>query len=106
MTSALRRGIVSLLLIATFLDFDPASFLFLGSLTSEAEARVGRPATPGSVAGVARRTTRRTVRRTARYVAALPGGCAQATMYGVVVWNCAGVYYQPYNGQYVIVVFD
>ncbi|AMN44782.1 hypothetical protein RHPLAN_63760 [Rhodoplanes sp. Z2-YC6860] len=28
-----------------------------------AQARVGRPATPGSVAGVARRTTRRTVRR-------------------------------------------
>ena len=26
-------------------------------------ARVGRPATPGSVAGVARRTTRRAVRR-------------------------------------------
>jgi hypothetical protein len=28
-----------------------------------AEARVGRPATPASVAGVARRTTRRVVRR-------------------------------------------
>ena len=28
-----------------------------------AYARVGRPATPGSVAGVARRTTRRAVRR-------------------------------------------
>lgn len=28
-----------------------------------AQARVGRPATPGSVAGVARRTTRRTVGR-------------------------------------------
>ena len=31
----------------------------------EAQARVGRPATATSVAGVARRTTRRTVRRTA-----------------------------------------
>ncbi len=30
-----------------------------------ADARVGRPATPGSVAGVARRTTRRAVRRCA-----------------------------------------
>jgi hypothetical protein len=30
-----------------------------------AQARVGRPATPGSVAGVARRTTRRTVGRAA-----------------------------------------
>ena len=33
---------------------------------SDAEARVGRPATPGSVAGVARRTTRRTIRRGTR----------------------------------------
>jgi hypothetical protein len=32
-----------------------------GSLVSEASARVGRPLTPGSVAGVARRTTRRGV---------------------------------------------
>jgi hypothetical protein len=92
--------------MATFLDFDPVSIVLFGSLGSEAEARVGRPATPASVAGVARRTTRRTVRRTARYVAALPGGCAQATLYGVVVYDCGGVYYQPYNGQYVIVVFD
>ena len=34
-------------------------------LVSTAEARVGRPLTPVSVAGVARRTTRRTVRRCA-----------------------------------------
>jgi len=31
------------------------------AFVSKAEARVGRPATPGSVAGVARRTTRRAV---------------------------------------------
>jgi hypothetical protein len=35
----------------------------IGMKIDRAEARVGRPATPGSVAGVARRTTRRTVRR-------------------------------------------
>lgn len=35
----------------------------IGLKIDTAEARVGRPATPGSVAGVARRTTRRTVRR-------------------------------------------
>ena len=34
---------------------------------NDAQARVGRPLTPGSVAGVARRTTRRTVRRHAVY---------------------------------------
>jgi len=31
------------------------------SLITQADARVGRPMTPGSVAGVARRTTRRAV---------------------------------------------
>ncbi len=36
-----------------------------GLFVGEAEAVVGRPLTPGSVAGVARRTSRRTVRRTA-----------------------------------------
>ena len=34
-----------------------------GKIISQAEAVIGRPATPGSVAGVARRTTRRAVRR-------------------------------------------
>ena len=33
----------------------------------QANARVGRPLTPGSVAGVARRTTRRTVARHSYY---------------------------------------
>ena len=38
---------------------------------------VGRPATPGSVAGVARRTTRRAVRRTVVYCTSAyrPAGC-------------------------------
>jgi hypothetical protein len=42
-----------------------------------AQARIGRPATPGSVAGVARRTTRRAVRRTAIYCTSAyrPAGC-------------------------------
>ncbi|MHB2208219.1 hypothetical protein [Methylobacterium sp. CM6257] len=34
---------------------------------SQAEARIGRPATATSVAGVARRTSRRTARRVGRY---------------------------------------
>jgi hypothetical protein len=77
-----------------------------GWANSTAEARIGRPGTPRSVAGVARRTTRRTVRRTARYVAVLPAGCGRYTLYGAAVWNCGGVYYQPYGNQYVIVVVD
>lgn len=41
----------------------PAAFPGISGFVSPAEARVGRPLTPVSVAGVARRTTRRTVRR-------------------------------------------
>ena len=36
----------------------------IGLTIDSAQARVGHPATPGSVAGVSRRTTRRTVART------------------------------------------
>ena len=42
------------------------------SLIAAAEARVGRPATPVSYAGVARRTTRRVVGTTAAVAAATP----------------------------------
>ncbi len=73
------------------------------SLTSTAEARVGRPATPGSVAGVARRTTRRTIARTSVYVAALPRGCSTVVVNGATLSHCGGVYYQPYGGRYVVV---
>jgi hypothetical protein len=73
------------------------------TLVSAAEARVGRPATPGSVAGVARRTTRRTVARTTVYVAALPRGCSTVVVNGVSLSQCGGVYYQPYGGRYVVV---
>lgn len=44
------------------------------SLIAQADARVGRPLTPGSVAGVARRTDRRAVRR-----GAIIGGAAVGT---------------------------
>ena len=67
-----------------------------------AEARVGRPATPLSVAGVARRTTRRTVRRV-NYYSVLPAGCGWRAPYHY----CGGIYYEPVvqGGQttYIIV---
>ena len=106
MMHALKRGLVSLLLIATFVDVDPVSIARTGSLETAAQAVVGRPLTPGSYAGVARRTTRRTIRRTTRYYSTLPAGCAHITLYGAAVWDCAGVYYQPYGGRYVVVVVD
>lgn len=61
------------------------------SLVSSAEARIGRPLTPVSYAGVARRTTRRAVAvgaaTTGAYYAA--PGCAQVVdAYGRVATVC------------------
>jgi hypothetical protein len=73
-------------------------------VTSSAEARVGRPLTPVSVAGVARRTTRRVIRRGA-YIAAIPPGCPYGAYYGYSLYYCGGNYYQPSGSGYVIVYF-
>ena len=72
------------------LDGDSAIF---GSLVSSAEARVGRPLTPMSYAGVARRTTRRAVYGTAAAAAAgayvATPGCRQVVdAYGRVYTQC------------------
>jgi hypothetical protein len=74
-----------------------------GVFVSEAQARIGRPATPGSVAGVGRRTTRRRIRRTTIYVASLPKGCTTVNIDGASCYQCGGTYYQAHNGQYVVV---
>jgi hypothetical protein len=50
-----------------------------------AQARVGRPLTPGSVAGVARRTTRRTVRRAVVGAAVVAPGCVHVYVNGIYV---------------------
>ena len=63
---------------------------------SRAEARVGRPLTPMSYAGVARRTTRRAVAVGAAGAAAAGAyyyhqrpGCVQVVnSYGQVMWQC------------------
>jgi hypothetical protein len=73
-------------------------------LIEHAEARVGRPATPASVAGVARRTTRRTIRRGA-YIGAIPVGCPYGSYYGYSLYYCGGTYYQKSGSGYVVVYF-
>lgn len=78
----------------------------IGPFVSMAHAIVGRPLTPGSVAGVARRTTRRVIRRSSIYVATLPASCVRTSVNGGVVWSCGGAYYQPYGGRYVVVYID
>lgn len=65
------------------------------SLVSQASARIGRPLTPLSYAGVARRTTRRAVYRGAAVGAAVANsayyrpGCYQVVdAYGRIYWRC------------------
>jgi hypothetical protein len=60
--------IAAICVIATMLSIEPYSIevsktIGITVTADQAHARVGRPLTPGSVAGVARRTTRRTVAR-------------------------------------------
>lgn len=75
-------------------------------IITDAHSRLGRPATPASVAGVARRTTRRTIRRTSIYAATLPRGCTTVVVEGTTLHSCGGTYYQSYNNQYVVVNVD
>lgn len=72
-------------------------------LIAPAEAIVGRPATPVSYAGVARRTTRRMIYRTSVYVAVLPASCTIVVIEGASLHYCGGTYYQPHGTQYVVV---
>ncbi len=77
-----------------------------GLLVSDAAAVVGAPATPLSVAGVARRTARRTIRATTTYVAVLPAGCTTTIINGQTIHQCGTTYYQQSGNQYVVVTID
>lgn len=95
------------------------------TLLREARAVVGAPATPMSVAGVARRTTARaavaSTSATAQQQAAaarpagappagavvnaLPAGCKAETRNGVEYQNCGGVYYRAaFQGNSLVYV--
>lgn len=107
MNLSTKAAIAALTLLFGASDFQIAGEqvgIGLFKLNSSAEARVGRPATPGSVAGVARRTTRRVIRRGA-YIAAIPVGCHYGSYYGYKLYHCRGAYYQRSGSGYVIVHF-
>ncbi len=72
-------------------------------LVPEAQAVVGRPMTPMSYAGVARRTTRRAIYATSVYRATLPAGCTTVIIEGTTLHRCGATYYQASGGQYVVV---
>jgi hypothetical protein len=73
------------------------------SLIKEAHAVVGRPLTPVSAAGVARRTTRRAIVATSVYVATLPPACTVVVIEGTTLHQCGTTYYQASGTQYVVV---
>ena len=91
----IRKSSVRFVLLSITLSFsllwDGQPIHLGGGLVSEAEARIGRPATPMSYAGVARRTTRRTVRRSVAVgaAAATTARCVQVVnAYGQVFTKC------------------
>lgn len=107
MKSFTRIAATVLALVFLLGDYDIAGHqvnIGFFKIVSDAEARVGRPLTPVSVAGTARRTTRRVIRRGA-YIAVIPAGCAYGTYYGYSLYYCGGTYYQKSSGGYVIVYF-
>lgn len=76
-------GITTMLLVGDVLTGGVALFI------SEAQARVGRPLTPVSYAGVARRTTRRAVAAGAAAGTVYAPGCVQVVdAYGRVYYRC------------------
>lgn len=77
-----------------------------GIVVQKTVAIIGRPATPISGAGVARRTTRRVIRRSTIYAATLPVGCSTIVIEGTSLYQCGATYYQPYGNQYVVVYVD
>jgi len=83
-------------------DFQSGATFEGVSLVKEGHAIVGRPLTPVSVAGVARRTTRRMLYATNVYVATLPPACTVVVIEGTSLHRCGGTYYQASGTQYVV----
>jgi hypothetical protein len=89
----MKRSVLGKLFLATvvvsfgmFGSFDQSPNEGLSLSFGKAEARVGRPLTPVSVAGVARRTTRRAVVRGAAVGAAAAGtACVRVLVNGAYV---------------------
>lgn len=97
-TTLIRLSIATTVGVAALLLSGEVPLDLRSSLVSSAEARVGRPLTPMSYAGVARRTTRRAVAVGAAagvaagaVYAAPSAGCVQtqiADAYGRIVTVC------------------
>lgn len=98
--SGIFRSLSAAGLAMAIMAADLAGLVPLMPGTGEAQALVGLPWTPVSVAGAARRTA---VRRSTIYVNTLPAACRRAVVNGIAVWKCGGTYYQAYGHRYVVV---
>ncbi|MFC1701988.1 hypothetical protein ACFL1J_04510 [Pseudomonadota bacterium] len=80
------------------------------TMTGTVLARLGRPASPNSVAGVRRRRRRRRRRRIRRHMRlySLPYGCTVTIYRGdVLFYYCAGIWYRPiYQGTTVVYIVE
>jgi hypothetical protein len=84
-----RIALATLVGVGTFSISDEALLMRSASLVTTADARIGRPLTPMSYAGVARRTTRRAVAAGAAAGAVYGPRCVQAVdAYGRVYTRC------------------
>ena len=104
MKTIIRSMLIMCSLLVAGTGFD--GFTTNSILIQDAEARVGRPLTPASVAGVSRRTTRRVIRRSSVYVAALPVGYTTVVVSGTTLYQSGTTYYQADGNQYVVVNVD
>ena len=77
-----------------------------GLVVPKAHAVIGRPLTPMSYAGVARRTSRRMIYATSVYAATLPAGCRTVSIEGTSLYQCGGTNYQTSGSRYVVVRVD
>jgi hypothetical protein len=91
---------VSVFACATMLSFDWTEQKGVSLSVESAQARVGRPLTPVSVAGVARRQGRRAAIGAAAVGAGVVGGVAAAGYYGATApYYGSGGPYAYYGGQ-------
>ncbi len=96
-----KATLLATLALTSVLAVDVA--LNAGLVVPQAHAIIGRPLTPMSYAGVARRTSRRMIYATSVYAATLPAGCRTVIIEGNSLQQCGGTYYQTSGSRYVVV---
>ncbi|MBB5573192.1 MULTISPECIES: hypothetical protein [Rhizobium] len=102
----LTAGLAGAFLFAD-VNVEPGALMPLSlDFATPAGAVIGRPLTPLSYAGVARRTTRRVIVGTpsTTVIAVLPPGCVYGAYYGGYYYRCGSGYYAKSGGAYVRVV--